>query len=236
MRWRYTAMEGSPRTLSSMGVWMKPGADAVGPHALGPVVDGQVLGQEHHPALGSVVGAAALGALDALDAGDVDQAAPARLDHGAQGVLGHQEGAHEVDVDDSSPFGHVEQVHGAATGHPGRVDHRVEPAVGGEDGPDQVGHGRLVGHVHLVVHGWALVIDGGGQVDAHHGGAFFEQSAGRGSPDPRGGPGDQGHGAVESSHVLRSPRSSNPLTIGCYNPVQSVTPWSSSGRHHRSRD
>ena len=178
------------------------GADAVGPDALGAVVDGQVLGQEDDPALRGVVGAAPLGALEPFDAGQVDDAALALVDHGAQGVLGHQERAGQVDVDHPPPLGQIEQVHRTPTGDPGGVDHRVEPTVGGHDGRHQVGHRRLVGDVDGVVDGRSVRVDGRGPVDGYDRGTLGGQADGGGTPDARRRAGDQGHRLVQSTHAV----------------------------------
>ncbi len=101
---RTCCMPSSPMTDSNIGVSMNPGTDAVGAHADAPVVDGEVLREQHDPALRRVVRAAALGALDALDAGDVDEASRLLLDHVRERVLAHEERAGEVDADRRAPI------------------------------------------------------------------------------------------------------------------------------------
>ena len=74
------AMPSAPNSASVIGVSMNPGQMAFTRMPDGPVVDGQVLGEQHHAALRRVVGAAARGALEALDAGDGDDRAALAVD------------------------------------------------------------------------------------------------------------------------------------------------------------
>src|SRR6266568_5697024 len=61
---------------------------------------GHRLGEADQPRLRGGVIRLALVAGDADDAGDVDDAAPAPLDHAPRGVLGHQEGPLQIGVED----------------------------------------------------------------------------------------------------------------------------------------
>ena len=74
-----TASQSSPgfRRLSGMGVATRPGQTTVHADAVGSVVEGHVLGEDVHPALGRVVGRELRIAQNPGHRGDVDDRAPA---------------------------------------------------------------------------------------------------------------------------------------------------------------
>ncbi len=180
----------------------------------GRVVDGHVLGQDDDAALGRAVGAAAGGALDALDAGDGDHRAPLAFDpgllhHAGDGVLGGQERAVEVHAHHAVPFLGVDHVHGPASGYPGRVDETVDASEGPGRLVHELGDGGLVGDVdrgegpRCRTGGLTGGVAGGSEVRAHDAGALFEQAGRAGPADARGRPGDD--------HVLaRQPADGTP--------------------------
>src|SRR3546814_14143808 len=71
----------------------------------------------------------------AVDRTDVDDAAPAALDHAGKAGLGHVEAAAEVDAHHVVPVVIAHPREGAAAGDAGVVDHDV-------DGPDLFGNPR----------------------------------------------------------------------------------------------
>src|SRR5664280_3491462 len=171
-------------------------ADAVDPDAPTAVVDRHRLGEHDDAALRGVVGTPALGALDPLDAGDVDDRTAAPLEHVDGGVLVHQEGALQVDVDHPVPLLRVQQVDGTPSGHTGAVDDRVESPVPGDDVGKGVAHGVLVAYVEDVV-------DTVGDVDGSHHRPLGGQPFDGGRTDARCSARHHRDVVVQSSH--RSP-------------------------------
>src|ERR1700752_3087506 len=107
------------------------GADRVRPDPARPVVERNVLGEQHNSALGGIVCAAARGAFETLDTGEChDRAAlavhPGLFDHSGHCRLGDKERAGEVDCDHSLPFGTVEQMDRPATCDTRGMDNAVE--------------------------------------------------------------------------------------------------------------
>ena len=166
---------------------------AVDPDAPVAVVDGHALGEHDHTALGGVVGAAALGPLDPLDRGDVDDGAPVRLEHVEQRVLVDQERALQVDVDHAVPLGLVDEVDRPTARDAGAVHDRVEPSVPGDDVGEGVAHRSLVPHVEDVV-------DALGAVDGRHGGALGRQALHAGRTDAGRRTRHHRDGSLESIH------------------------------------
>jgi hypothetical protein len=95
---------------------------------------------------GGVVGLSCLSGL-ADDRGDVDDAAPARLDHGGHDGLAHQEGPGEIGGEDVIPVlalhAHGEDI----AGDTGVVDEDADGAEGGKDGPGALLNGIFAGDV-----------------------------------------------------------------------------------------
>ena len=133
---------------------MKPGQIALARMPSAPVVDREVLGEDHDRALRRVVGAATRGAFEPLDARDRHEAAALAVDrvllqHVHDRMLRREERAGEVDVEHALPFVSIEQVGGTAARDACRGDDRVDASVLGDD---RVEHGRrriLVAHVAL---------------------------------------------------------------------------------------
>src|SRR3546814_1905802 len=80
----------------------------------------------------------------AVDRTDVDDAAPAALDHAGKAGLGHVEAAAEVDAHHVVPVVIAHPREGAVAGDAGVVDHDV-------DGPDLFGHPRAAVEARLMV-------------------------------------------------------------------------------------
>ena len=132
-----------------IGVSTKPGQMAFARMPGGPVVDGQVLREQHDPALRRVVGAPTGGALEALDAREGHHRPALAVDalvveHAGDRVLGHEEGAGEVHRDHPVPLLRGDLVGEPAARHSRRVHHAAQTAGGGGD---ERFHGGLVGDV-----------------------------------------------------------------------------------------
>jgi hypothetical protein len=145
-------MAGREKMLAVIGVSMNPGADRVGADALSSVVDGEILGEEHDAALGGVVGAAAGGAFESLDAGDVHEHAALPVVRGLpkhlnQRVLANEERSLEVHVEHPVPLAGHEHVHWPTARHPRSVHDGVEAAVLGHDTGHEAAHRSFVAHV-----------------------------------------------------------------------------------------
>ena len=143
-----------PNTPSSIGVSMNPGQIDVGADAAAPVVDREVLGEDHDRALRRVVRAAARGAFETLDARDRHEAAALVVDrrlleHVRDRVLAHEERAREVDVEHPLPLVAVDEMRGPAAGDAGRGHDRVDPAVLGDRRRDGARDRVFVAHVGL---------------------------------------------------------------------------------------
>src|SRR5690606_20471077 len=95
------------------------------------------------------------------DGGDVDDAAPAPLQHDGDHVLAAVEGSLQVDGDDRIPilFGH--RLQGAPPDDAGVVHQDIDPSVPLPNLLDRLGHLVIVGDIHLDAHRIPAGIDGG---------------------------------------------------------------------------
>ena len=115
---------------------MNPGQIAFAADPAAPVVDREVLGQQHHAALRGVVRAAARGALEPLDAGDVHErpalaVAPRAASASARATcLQTRNVPFRLMSSTRSQASAVEEVHRAAARDAGRVHHRVDAGRG----------------------------------------------------------------------------------------------------------
>ena len=132
---------------------MKPGQIAFARMPDGPVVDGHVLGEQHHAALRGVVGAAAGRALEALDAGEGHDRAPLAVDRGscssiwAIACLATRNVPVRLTPMTRSHSSIVDQVDGPAAGDARGVHDAVEPTARGDRRGDERLDRGLVGDV-----------------------------------------------------------------------------------------
>ena len=91
-------------TLRQLGLDIA-GRNGIYQHVAGGQLLGDRFGEADHPGLGRGVVGLPLVAVQAHHAGDVDDPAPAALDHPPRRVLGHQKRPFQVRVDDRIPVG-----------------------------------------------------------------------------------------------------------------------------------